>query len=374
MTVINQADYHDIEERLIALTRDLILIPSIPSRPDDRQRCYEFIKNHLESIEHIVIKEFIKNEIPSLVAAPKNCNEPDILMCGHLDVITHPDIAVYRSKVIDGRIYGPGSGDMKGALSILLEIFRHIHTLNPDASLAIAVTADEEVGGESGIGFLVKEEGLRCREAMIPDGGALNEITIEEKGILHLDLVCHGHTSHAARPWLGRNPIVHLMNKLKDLQELFNEKKRRGSYWYPTCTVTMVGTENQTFNRIPANATAVLDVRFPPPLTSRQVVNEIKKTLGKEIEVAVIISAEATQLSPDPLFQKITEEVTGLPTKAIKDHGGSDARFLAAVGIPVIMSRPTVGNLHAEDEWIDIKSMVALYKIYEQFLIRKLKM
>ncbi|MFQ5779674.1 MAG: M20 family metallopeptidase, partial [Nitrospiria bacterium] len=317
--------------------------------------------------------EYEKNGFPSLIAAPKESDEPDILLCGHLDVITHPDMAVYRSKIKDGKIYGPGAGDMKGALSILLEIFRHIHGVSPDASLAIAVTADEEVGGESGIGYLVKEKGVRCKEAMIPDGGALNEITVEEKGVLHLDMICHGHTAHAARPWLGKNPIEHLMDKLQDLRAFFDERRQADTHWYPTCAITMVGTENQTVNRVPADATAVLDIRFPPPFTSERLLNDIKKILGEEIEVNVIIRAEATQLSPDPLYQQITEEVTGLPAKVVKDDGGSDARFLVPYKIPVMMSRPTVGNLHAVDEWIDIKSMTALYQIYERFLIQRLK-
>jgi len=371
--VISTTNYHDIEERLIALTRDLMLIPSIPTRPDDRQRCYEFIKNHLESLDHIEIREYKKDGNPSLIAAPLGCHEPEILMCGHLDVIMHPDLSVYRSTIREGRIYGPGSGDMKGAVAILIEVFRHIHTLSPEASLGLAITSDEETGGEAGIGYLVKEEGLRCKEAMIPDGGMLNEITIEEKGILHLEIVFHGQTSHAARPWLGENPINYLLDHLQNLRTYFDAKKGGEKNWYPTCTITGIGTENQTVNRVPTNATAVLDVRFPPPFTSEAILTEIKRILGADIEMNVIIAAEATQLSPDPLYQTITEEVTGLPAKLIKDHGGSDARFLAAYGIPVIMSRPIVGNLHARDEWIDIKSMTALYQIYEKFLIQKLK-
>ncbi|MFQ5597997.1 MAG: M20 family metallopeptidase [Nitrospiria bacterium] len=371
--MINETNYNDIEERLIALTRDLILIPSNPTRPEDRQRCYEFIKNHLESLTHIEVKEYKKNGIPSLIAAPKGCDAPDILMCGHLDVITHSDVSVYRSMIQDGKIYGPGAGDMKGALAMMLEIFRQMHSFSPDASLGIVVTSDEETGGEAGIGYLVKEKGLRCGEAMIPDGGSLNEITVEEKGILHLKLRCRGRTAHAARPWLGNNPIEHLIDRFQVLRNFFDEKKEGASKWHPTCAVTRVGTENQTINRIPLNATAILDIRFPPPYTSRDILQDIQDVLGDAIEVCVIISAEATHLSPDPLYQKITETVTGEPTERIKDHGGSDARFFAAYGIPVIMSRPIVGNLHGSNEWIDIKSLTTLYRIYEQFLLQKLK-
>ncbi len=371
MTEISHSKYHDIEERLIALTRDLILIPSIPSRVDDRRRCYEFIKNHLESIEHIEVREFEKDGIPSLVAAPEGCKKPDILMCGHLDVITHPDIALYRSEIKDGRIYGPGAGDMKGALAILIEIFRKIHSVKTDVSLGIAVTSDEEIGGECGIGFMFNKKKVRCKEGMIPDGGGLNEITVEEKGILHLSVKCEGTSSHAARPWLGDNPLERLMERLTKLKKHFDEKKKESDRWYPTCTVTIIETENQTTNRVPTDATAVLDVRFPPPYTVNSLLGEIKEVLESDIEVHIIITAEPTHLSPDPLYVDITQKITGQDVRLVKDDGGSDARFLAQHGIPVLMSRPLVGNLHAKNEWIDIKSMVLFYQIYEEFLMTK---
>lgn len=372
MTVTDIDPRQNIQERLVALTRDLILIPSNTAHPQERQRCYEFIKNHLEALEHIEVREFEHNGIPSLVAAPPGCARPRILMCGHLDVITHPDVTAYRSQIKDGRIYGPGAGDMKGALAVLLEVFRNIHTQLPNAPLGIAVTADEETGGESGIGFLVREKGLRCGAAMIPDGGSLNEITIEEKGILHLTLECHGHSAHAARPWLGENPIEKMMGRLYALQTFFRELKKGRGHWYPTCSLTVVGTENKTANRIPSNATAVLDIRFPPPYTLNKMLKDVKQICGPDVKAEVIIGAEPTRLSPDPDYAKVTAALTGQEVRQVRDDGGSDARFLAAEGVPVMMSRPLVGDLHSEDEWIDIESMVTLYRIYEQYLLMKL--
>jgi succinyl-diaminopimelate desuccinylase len=69
---------------------------------------------------------------------------------------------------------------------------------------------------------------------------------------------------------------------------------------------------------------------------------------------------------------QVTEEITGQPARLIREHGGSDARYIAQHGIPVIMTRPYVGRLHAFDEWIDIASMETLYRIYESYVVRKL--
>ncbi len=220
--MIDGSSLEDKRDRLVALTRDMILIPSIPSRPDDRQRAFEFIKNHIESVGNVKVQEFVDQGIPSMVAMPAGISVPDILMLGHLDVITHPDVSVYRSVIKEGRIIGPGAGDMKGSLAILMEVFRTVHTNYPNASLGIAVTSDEEVGGASGVGLLFNEKEIRCKIAMIPDGGSINKITIEEKGILHLNLKCEGKSAHAARPWLGDNPINRLMDKLQDLRQHFD--------------------------------------------------------------------------------------------------------------------------------------------------------
>jgi len=362
----------DIEKRLVALTRDLILIPSIPTREDDRRRCYEFVKNHIDAIDGIKIKEYEKDGLSSMVATAEKDDNPKILMCGHLDVIAHSDISVYNSKIEGGKIIGPGAGDMKGALAILLEIFRTMHENNPGISLGIAVTSDEEQGGESGIGYLVNEEGISCEEAMIPDGGSLTGITVEEKGILHIQLTAIGKTSHAARPWLGHNPIEHLIERLTVLKNYFSGLTNESDRWYPTCAITIISTENQTTNRIPHYAQAICDIRFPPPYTDDKLLKEIRKCLGQDIEVEIIIQANPSKLDPDPLYQKIVEEVIGEKAQLIKDDGGSDARFLSVKGIPILMSRPTVGNLHAEDEWIDIHSMLQVYKIYEKFISSKL--
>ena len=362
----------DLQKRLVALTRDLILIPSDASRPDDIERGFEFVINHVESLDNIVVNKYYHCDIPSLVALPKGVDQPKILLCGHIDVITHPDVHSYRSQISDGRIVGPGSADMKGPLAILLEIFRNLHMQYDELPLGLAITSDEERGGNSGMRFLFDEVGLRCDVALIPDGGSLSEITVEEKGILHLNIQCNGHSAHAARPWLGNNPLERLVNAVARLQKNFDSLRKGEDHWHPTCALTIVKTLNQTVNRIPSDAEATLDIRFPAPYTVKEMLNHVRNLLGKEINTHTLISAEPTLLSPDPLYLSVTEEVTGKPTTQEKEDGGSDARFIGCLNIPVIVSRPIVDELHSTDEWIDIESMETFYRVYELYLKRKL--
>ncbi len=362
-----------LRDRLVALTRDLVLMPSAEQNPAAIRQCYEFVRHHLEEFEGVEIHDYVDEDVPSLVASPAGDEPADVMMIAHLDVVHHAEATLYRSVIKDGRIIGPGAGDMKGQLAILMVLFRRFHRAMPGVRLGLAVTTDEETGGAHGVRYLVNKCGLRCASALIPDSGSLNEITIEEKGILHLRLSTIGTAAHAARPWLGDNPIPRLNEAITRLADIFKQWETNTEHrWHPTCTVTDIGTDNDAFNRLPGEAHATLDIRFPPPFSGESLLKTIKDTVGKDIQVESIIAAEPTHLSPDPCFVEITREITGKQVELVQEAGGSDARFLHPHGIPVLMSRPLVGNLHAPDEWIDINSMVTYYHICEAYLAERL--
>lgn len=363
-------------DRLVALTRDLILIPSTDSRPQERARCFGFLRDHLEAVDGVRIREFDSNGYGSMVATPKGIDHPDILMVGHLDVIEHPDAAAYRSRIVDGRIHGPGAGDMKGQLAIMLELFCKLQRAHPGISFGIAYSSDEEIGGQNGVRHLFETEGLRCRMAIVPDGGSINDITIAEKGILHARLSCKGQESHAARPWLVPNALLQLAERLvkvtRNIDKLKAGHEHTPDHWYPTCVPTVFRTDNETINCIPGEAHACMDVRFPPPFTVSEMLDRIRSAAGSAIEIEALMSAESTHLAPDPLYLEVTKQLTGKPVNLVRASGGSDARFIACHGTPVILSRPLVGSLHSPDEWIDIESMGLYFRICEEFILRKL--
>jgi acetylornithine deacetylase/succinyl-diaminopimelate desuccinylase-like protein len=88
--------------------------------------------------------------------------------------------------------------------------------------------------------------------------------------------------------------------------------------------------------------------------------------------IAVSLKLDWLLFRLDPLFVAVTEEVTGRDASLVGEHGGSDGRYFTRKGIPVIMSRPNVGGLHSDREWIEIDSMLAYYHILDRYLRKKL--
>lgn len=368
-------DESRLRERLIQLTRDLVLIESTDDLPGERSRCFQLIRNHLEEVPGLEITMAEKNGYESLLAFPGGETRPKVLLCGHLDVVKHIVPGSYRSEIRDGRIYGPGAGDMKGQLAIMIELVRHLGQVRPGMPVGLAITSDEERGGENGVRFLVEEEGLRCGVAIIPDGGSLTDITVEEKGIIHLRVSASGKAAHAARPWLGDNAIEQLSRSLTRVRDWFSgqepgsiDPEDTRTHWFPTCSLTMISSRNDSPNRIPGEAEAVLDIRFIPPETSQSMLGKIRELLGDGVIAEPIVSAEPTHLSPDKKFLEVTREVTGIEPRLVHASGGSDGRFFCAEGIPVLLSRPRVGNLHGRDEWIEIDSMLDYFEICRRYI------
>lgn len=377
-----QPDSERLRERLIQMTRDLILIESTDDRPEDRRRCFQLIRNHLEEIPGLEIRMLEKEGYESLLALPRGVTAPAALLCGHLDVVKHIVPGSYQSEVRDGRILGPGAGDMKGQLAIMIELMRQLGRDHPGLSLGLAITSDEERGGENGVRFLVEECDLRAGVAIIPDGGSLTDVTVEEKGILHLRLLAEGKAAHAARPWLGTNALERLVASVARVRAEFDglypdpggpeavDPEDTETHWFPTCSVTILSTSNDSPNRIPASAEATLDIRFVPPATSTDMIRKVEQCLEEGVVAEKIVAAEPTHLAPDDVFLSVIEEVTGVAPRLVKACGGSDGRFFCEREIPVLLSRPRVGNLHGRDEWIEIESMLSYYRICRRYLER----
>jgi succinyl-diaminopimelate desuccinylase len=198
-------------------------------------------------------------------------------------------------------------------------------------------------------------------------------VTVEEKGILHLTLSAVGRESHAARPWLTTNPLQTLVEVIAALGERFAAFRLpdAADHWHPTCTPTIFNTENRTFNCIPGQASASLDIRFTPPHTLESMLALVREVVGDRATLEIHMSAETSHLAPDVDYLRVTEEITGQPARLVRASGGSDARFIARHGIPVILSRPQVGNVHGEDEWIDIESMGLFARICREFILHR---
>ena len=370
---LSGASMTETEARMIELLKELVLIPSTAGNPEHLAQAVDHVRRYVDTIPGVRVEDYLSDERPSLVAGPVGHDGYfDILLVGHVDVVeAEPEGFCPR---LDGtRLYGRGAGDMKGQVAAIVELFTETLHLWPRASLGLMITSDEESGGRNGVGYLVNEKGYRAGTAIIPDSGSLNEIVVMEKGILSGRLVSKGRTGHSARPWESENAVHRLLENIGRMIEHFRKYEDGGSQWRHTFSANVLQTKNLTVNRVPDTAEAIVDIRFTEDMTADDAFALVKKLLDGQTEFHPEMVAEPVMTEPDPTFVRLTEQVTGEPVKLIREHGGSDARFFSRRKIPVIMSRPYVGGLHSDHEWIDIQSLLTFHQILAAYLREKFR-
>ena len=143
------------EAELVELTRELIRIPSV-IRPGDPAATEAAVAAH---VERWLRREGFEVEVhevapgrPNVLAWVGEPGGPSLLLEGHTDVVTEGHAAEWRhapfgAELVDGRIYGRGSADMKSGV----------------AAAMIAAAAIKRSGvrlaGRLVVGALVDEEG-----------------------------------------------------------------------------------------------------------------------------------------------------------------------------------------------------------------------
>jgi succinyl-diaminopimelate desuccinylase len=362
---------NETEARVIDLLKDLILVRSTAANPEGLHHALRLIRSHVEDIPGLKVENHVSAGLPSFVALPAKVERAELMLVAHVDVVEAPPEHFYP-KVEDGRLYGRGAGDMKGQIAVLTDLFRSVLMERPDLPLGLMITTDEESGGENGVRYLLGEKGYRCGCAVIPDSGRLNEIVVIEKGLISGRVVCRGRSGHSSRPWMSDNAVHRLVRNLDRVLAHFEAAAGNDAlHWHATVSANILATRNQTINLVPDSAEATLDVRYTEDITAEEVVRQVESVLDDRSEFVADIVAEPLNTEPDALFLQVTERVTGQPARIAKEHGGSDGRYFTRLGIPVIMSRPEVGGLHSNREWIDIASMLTYYRVLEAYIAER---
>ena len=125
--------------------------------------------------------------------------------------------------------------------------------------VALQLVTDEEVGGRDGTRHQL-EHGVRGDFVIVGETSGLDVVN-ESKGMLVVRLLAAGRNAHSAYPWLGDNALVKLQSSVASL--LARYPAPADEVWRTTVTLARVRTQNQARNQVPADAEALLDIRFP---------------------------------------------------------------------------------------------------------------
>ncbi|HRY82585.1 MAG TPA: M20/M25/M40 family metallo-hydrolase [Candidatus Moranbacteria bacterium] len=351
-------------DNIAKLASELIKFKSIKENISERKRIVSFVKTQFKNVP-VFIKEFDKNNNPSIIITLKKEKCPKIFLIGHLDVVLAND-SQFQSKIKDKKLFGRGAGDMKLADAVMIEVVKYFAKKKRKLSLGLMLTTDEETGGFNGVNFLLNNKKYSSKLAIIPDGGPnLKNIIVNQKGVLHLKLKSFGISAHASRPFLGQNAIDDLYLKYLKIRKIipFTEKNE----WKDTMSLgKFYGGE--AINKVPDYAEMFIDIRYIKDNGKKIILKKISNIVNWELISHGKSLVQSTKNIYLKEFKKLLKSETGDEVFFSKVEGSSDARFFSENKIPVIITRINCGNIHGENEWGDLEEANIFQDVLKKFI------
>ncbi|MBB2946757.1 succinyl-diaminopimelate desuccinylase [Actinoplanes lutulentus] len=347
----------------------LIGIRSTADRPDELRRALDFMLDLVGP--GFSVRRFSSGGKPSALVTV-GPGLPRVILNAHLDVVPGSD-AQFAARLDGDRLYGRGAHDMKAAAVVLATVFRDCARTLP-YPIALQLVTDEEVGGFDGTGHQVAQ-GVRGEFVVIGEQSGLRIVT-ESKGIVRVRLEAVGVSAHAAYPWLGSNALDAVVSAVSALTARYPVPE--AEVWTTTVNVASVATSNVAANIVPADATALLDIRFPPSdpdLAGRspsEIVSFLASVTGPAVEVTVEALGAPHHASSSSAFVGLlgaAARSVGYEGSLLRKHGAADGRFYSAQGVDAVIFGPGGDGQHGPEEYLDVRTLDP----YQEALIAFLK-
>ncbi|MBI5066926.1 MAG: succinyl-diaminopimelate desuccinylase [Deltaproteobacteria bacterium] len=296
---------------------------------------------------------------------------PLVLLCGHLDTIPVPEADRGKAPRREGgRLVATGSSDMKGGLSVMLELAERLPSAARSCDLALVLYAREEGP------FLENELGDVLREVPALAGAEL-AVCLEPTdlalqlgcvGSIHATFTFRGRSAHSARPWQGENAVHRAGALLSELQARPPREASSGGLPFRevlSCTRIEGGRAR---NVVPDECRLNLNFRFAPDRTLEAACEELRGLGARHgAQVAFTdLSPAAPAFADRPLVQRLAAATCRPPEPK---QAWTDVARLAAAGIPAVNYGPgATAQAHQAGEWLELDALPRCYRVLEGVL------
>lgn len=294
----------------------------------------------------------------------------------------------YGGEIADGKIYGRATAVSKGDFASFTFAVRALESLQAKlrGGVELHFTYDEEVGGELGPAWLLKNK--LTRPDLLIAAGFSYEVVTAHNGCLQLEVTVHGKMAHAAIPDSGIDALqgaVKILNALYAQNALYKQVTSKVTgIKHPYLNVGRIEGGTNT-NVVPGKVVFKLDRRMIPEenpqeveANVRQVIADAAAGFAGTVEIRRLLLANSLRPLPggEPLVQAIQKHGKALFGQDIPAMGTplyTDVRLYAAAGIPGVIygaGPRTVLESHAKraDERLELEDLRRATKVIARTL------
>ncbi|MBN2119108.1 MAG: M20 family metallopeptidase [Anaerolineales bacterium] len=287
--------------------------------------------------------------------------EGGILLLCHMDTV-FPLGTIHKTpfREADGRVFGPGTLDMKAGIVIALAAIEEAQKSGLKRPVTLLCNSDEEIGSQTSRAHIERLAGESALVLVLEGGLMDGALKTWRKGVGEFRVRTKGRAAHSGGDHeKGRNAIEEMAYQIIAIQKLTDYSKQT------TLNVGVIrgGTVS---NVVPEEASIQVDVRVMQPGEWARLeaeMSRLKPVLeGTSIEVSGRLNRppmpfDETMQATFAKARSIAAQI-GMDLKAGGTGGASDANFVAPLGIPVLDGLGAIGEgYHSEREYIFADSL-----------------
>ncbi|QLG63816.1 M20 family metallopeptidase [Halorarum salinum] len=363
------------ERKLADLAADLVSVPS----HEDETAAGDAVEDWLR---HETDAAVTRDEHGNVLARRGDPTAPSVALVGHHDVVPpgEPQVDGEGNYVVeerDGRLYGRGSADMKGAVAASMLAFRDADLgdrTEPDGSgapaceLVLASFVGEEVGGVGARGAIA--DGFAPDYAVVAEGSTnyskegVTDVVVAHKGRRASTLLASGSNAHASTPDRGVNAVYRACDAVDVVRGLeFPEVEVMGECVRGSVAVTGIDG-GSAWNVVPDECTVTVDERTVPgeyaPLDRTEEVPGVEWRVEQDLPPM----ACSDDAFADAVLAAARDAQGGDPEHVSKPHA-TDAGWLAGAGTAcVVCGASEPGEAHTDTESVSLDVLSRCYRIY----------
>lgn len=320
-------NYSPIEE--VALTQKLVRIES--TNPGAFEyKVSDFVYDFLAQTGADVLRHEVKDGRCNIVATLKGEQSgPRLVYICHQDTVPlgdgwhHDPLA---AEIIDGRMYGRGSCDMKSGLAAGMLAFRNIAAMGKKLKhdfLFIASMDEEDI--MIGADKLIADGIVRADDYVLDAEPTNGAIKVAHKGKTWFRLDAKGVACHASTPEKGSDAVAALSEVICAINRRLRALPVRPELGPCAATFGIING-GLNLNIVPGECYCTIDMRLTPPTTNEQSIRLVEEAIAEGCANVPGTSCTYTVLAQRPAVEKDNDSyLLKMLRAATKDVTGEEA-------------------------------------------------
>ena len=375
MTLKIDKDY--ITQTLVELVRIDSRNPSLTEGAPGETAIAQFIVTRFQQLGLDTRIQEISDKHLNVISTLKGSGDGKSLMLnGHMDTVgVEGMVDPFSGKIVDGKLYGRGSQDMKGSLASMLGAAKALvdDGVKLKGDLIITAVADEEYAS-IGTEHIIKEY---TADAAIVTEPTDMQLCRAHRGFIWYKVVITGRAAHGSRYDVGIDANMMMgrfLNKLEILEKELRKRPPHPLTGPPSLHASMLkgGTEVSVYA---ASSELHIERRTMPGEVESDITAELQAIIDQLAAEDPDFRATIEPYLERPAFETGKDaEIVGAVDVALSQSLGSpsehigvpfwtDAALLADAGIETVLLGPKGDGLHSIEEWVNLASVHTLAHI-----------